>query len=373
MVQLCNTLQKDMWLCIPHRADDDYVQRTAELVRDTLSPELLIYVEYSNETWNTAGAFNQTIYVQDQGEALGLAPDRWAAGQRFVALRSVQIWRIFNEIFGESAAHRLVRVMATQSANLSITRTRTDALNNPDINPENIHADALAIAPYFGRNFSPASLPPNVPDYPTVDEILDVLAPQTIEQAGQDVFGQKQVANAQGWQLICYEGGQHFVGVSGGENDTNLTALLTAANRDPRMGTRYYEYLDVLRSNGVEMFCNFSFCGEWSKWGSWGVLERLDQPLSEAPKYSALIDWIAAHGNCLESLQIQSIRMLPGGQLEIQWASQFNQRYDIEATTDFSMWLPVISDVPSEGCDSTVVLDQSTYSTRFYRVVQTDP
>ncbi len=42
-----------------------------------------------------------------------------------------------------------------------------------------------------------------------------------------------------GSRLVPYEGGQHLVGIRGAENDDALTALLTAANADPRMGKLY--------------------------------------------------------------------------------------------------------------------------------------
>jgi hypothetical protein len=290
MADLANELGRDAWVCIPHAADDDYVRRCARLLRDRLGPARRLYVEYSNETWNTAGPFPQTTYVMDRGEELGLAPDRWTAGQRFVALRSVQIWRIFEEEFGP--APRLVRVMGTQAGWFSVTELRTAALNDPAINPDRVMPDALAIAPYFGENYFPADITAN--GYPSVDEIVTTLSLERIESARAMTRQHRELADRQGWRLICYEGGQHFVGLGGAENDTTLTAILIAANRDPRMYDRYLEYLDMLRDEGVDLFGNFSFIAEPSKWGSWGVLERQDQPLSEAHKYRALIDWMAA-------------------------------------------------------------------------------
>ncbi len=291
MVQLCNTLQKAMWLCIPAKADDHYIRQAARLIRDTLDPSLPVYVEYSNETWNSM--FSQTTYVQDQGQALGLDPDRWTAGQKYVAYRSAQIWRIFEEEFGAAAPTRLVKVMATQSASIGITNTRLAALNDPAINPTGIMADALAIAPYFGIIYKPADIPPNALAYPTVDEIVTTLSTERIAAVRNNVINQKAAADKQGWALITYEGGQHFVGSNGAENDTNLTVILTSANRDPRMYDRYLEYTDMLKAEGVALHAHFSYCGAWSKWGSWGALEYQDQPVANAPKYAALVDWIA--------------------------------------------------------------------------------
>ena len=275
MVQIANTLKKDPWICIPHRADDDYIRQAARLLRDGVDPNLKIYVEYSNETWN--GIFEQTNYVQDMGQSLGLDPDRWTAGQKYCSLRSIQIWEIFKDEFAGDS--RLIKVMATQSSWTTITDIRFDALNDPAINPNYIMPDVLAIAPYFGKIYSPTDIPPAVANYPTVDEILQTVSPAEINNVKAHVIAQKAIADAQGCRLDCYEAGQHFVGLYGAVNDDTLTNILTSANRDSRMYDRYIEYLNMLKANGVDMCGNFSFIYSPCKWGSWGVLEYQDQPI----------------------------------------------------------------------------------------------
>jgi hypothetical protein len=292
MVQLCNTLRKDAWICIPYQADDNYVQQAAQLLRDNLSPFLLIYIEYSNETWN--GQFAQTGYVQTQGVNLNLDPNVYTAGQKYEAMRSAQIWNIFAQVFGSSASNRLVKVLATQSSYTGVTTMRLAGLQNTNINPTGVMPDALAIAPYFGTFFTPSDIPPNAP-YPTVDYVLTNLAVQSISDQQAQVAAQAAIAAPLGWAMVCYEAGQTFTGTSGAENDTNLTAILTSANRDPRMFDRYTEYLNMLKGQGVKLANNFSYCSSWSKWGSWGSLEYQDEPTNAAPKYAALVQWVAAN------------------------------------------------------------------------------
>ncbi|MCS7048243.1 MAG: HYR domain-containing protein [Verrucomicrobiae bacterium] len=293
MVALCNTLGKHMWLCIPAPADDDYVRQAARLIRDSLNAGLLLFVEYSNETWNSL--FTQYSYVNNQGLALGLDANAWNAGQKYTAYRSAQIWRIFEEEFGIGASNRLVKVLAGQAANPAVAQARISAINDPSINPHRVLPDVLAIAPYFGRTYRPADIPPQAPAYPTVDEIVTVVSSQAIASAKTYIVNHKALADAQGWALICYEGGQGFVGGSGAENDETLTSILISANRDPRMYDRYIEYMDMMKSHGIELFPHFSYCGHFRKSGSWGSLEHQDQPLSQAHKYRALVDWIAAN------------------------------------------------------------------------------
>jgi hypothetical protein len=288
IADLANRLQRDPWICIPHLATDDYVRQCARLLRDRVNPDLEIYVEYSNETWNPSGPFTQTQFVQQEGVALNLDPDPFIAAQRFVAKRSVEIWAIFEEEFG--GGERLVNVLATQSANSSLTQFRVDGINDPAINPRLAYPEALAIAPYFGPVFTPDDITNN--GYPTVDELVTTIAANDIEFVRNHVRAQKAIADKQGYELICYEGGQHFVGIFGAENDDTLTDLLTSANRDPRIGDRYAEYLQMLLEEGVESFWHFSYVGRHGKFGSWGTLEVQDEDFSTAHKHRALLAFI---------------------------------------------------------------------------------
>ena len=71
-------------------------------------------------------------------------------------------------------------------------------------------------------------------------------------------------------------------------NVDGITEKLIAANRHPRMQQLYERYFHHWFEMGGGVFANFSFIGNPSKWGSWGVLEYQDQPINEAPKYLAL-------------------------------------------------------------------------------------
>lgn len=79
--------------------------------------------------------------------------------------------------------------------------------------------------------------------------------------------------------------------MNGAENDTVLVSLIEDANRDPRMKSLYLDYLDTLATERVDDFNQFIYTGGWSKWGSWGALEYQDQPMQDAPKYAALVEW----------------------------------------------------------------------------------
>lgn len=292
-IALSNQLQQDAWFTVPAAADDDYVRNMAAMIRDNLDPNLKVYVEYSNETWNSI--FQQTSYVIAQGEALGLDADPWVAGQKYVSQRSAEIWHTFEQEFGVAASDRLVKVMATQASFDFISRTRMEALLDPTINPTGIMPDALAIAPYFGGAVADEVVAEGLVDTITTDEILDRAQTDLRGDVTSWVTSHKALADEFDIWLITYEGGQHLVGTFENVNNETLTEKLIAANRDPRMYDLYTEYLDMLHDGGVSLHSNFSYIAEPSKWGSWGVMEDQDQPLSEAHKYRALTDWATAN------------------------------------------------------------------------------
>lgn len=288
MADLANRRHADAWICIPHQADDDYVRQCARVMRDHLSPGLRLWVEYSNETWNPI--FTQTQYTSVKGTELGLDSDSWVAGHEYAALRSVQIWEIFEQEFVNDS--RLVRVLATQSSFPYVTLLRVNALNDPALNPGATMPDVLAIAPYFGRNYTLNDIPPRAKLYPDVDRLFRGQIRPLIAGLQQEIDAQRAIAEVQGMDLVCYEAGQHFVGVGGAENDATLVARLFELNRDPRMAGAYSAYLELLGALGLTLCDHFTHCGGWSKWGTWGSLEYQDQPLSRAPKARAIQQFV---------------------------------------------------------------------------------
>ena len=70
-----------------------------------------------------------------------------------------------------------------------------------------------------------------------------------------------------------------------------MTQKLIQANQHQRMYNLYTRYQDMLHREGVQTFANFSYVLAATKWGSWGVLEYQDQPIAQAHKYRALLDW----------------------------------------------------------------------------------
>ncbi len=272
---LANELEADAWVCIPHRADNGYVRGLAELLRDRLAATRRVYIEYSNETWN--GFFAQARYCARRGVKLGLSRDPAIAALRFHAQRAVEIFAIFEEVLGKN---RLVRVLAAQSAN---PRTSRELLTWRGAAG---HADALAIAPYFGLELGIPGQAAHTRRM-SVEQILASCRSQvtrTLAMASE----QGRIAQHYGLRLLAYEGGQHLVGSGGAENDQQLMRLFHTANRAPGMGRLYRDYLDGWRRLGGSLFCAYHSTGVYSKWGAWGHCESYAPGADRSPKYLAL-------------------------------------------------------------------------------------
>jgi len=277
MIELCNRLDADPWMHIPHLVDDDYIRRLASMLRDRLDPELTVYIEYSNEVWN--GNFGQSQWAQENGVRMSPDLDPNRARNRFYAKRVAEVMEVFAEAFGDD--DRLVRVIASQ--------------HNVPWQAENIlgyftefegEADALAVAPYFGGKLGSFKAWRETATK-SVDEILDLCAADIVDRRDKTRRNAATAAE-HGMPLIAYEGGQHLVGVGPGANDERLTRKFIAANRHERMRDLYLEDMRGWAEAGGGLFVTLSFIAEPTKWGSWGLLESQEQPESEAPKWRAV-------------------------------------------------------------------------------------
>jgi len=283
MIDLANMLNADPWFNMPHQASDDFVRQFAHMVKDRLNPNLKAYIEYSNEIWN--GQFQQSHYAAQQGLALNLSGNSFEARLRYQSKRSVEIFNIWEQVFGST--DRLIRVLSTQAAN---TRTTTTVL---DWDNAKLKTDAVAIAPYFcgatGRGDVTAILAM------TVDQLLNYCSNEITTTTKVWMDSQHAAISSRGLDMIAYEGGQHLVGVGINQNNQQLNAMFRSANRHPRMKDLYTTYLNQWKTAGGKMFVNYISVNASSKFSSFGSLEYQDQNPATAPKFQALMDFIAAN------------------------------------------------------------------------------
>ena len=282
MAQLCNELGADMWLCVPHLATNHYVASLAQLIDKALRRDLTLYLEYSNEVWNSQ--FGQNAYAASQGQALGLGSTPWVAAWRYYAQRSVEVFQVFQ---AELRVDReLVRVLAGQSVNPWVGTQIMDWQNAYQ------HADAYAVAPYWGGSLGSAS---NAATTAAMDLRTLLYACDLNSQQQHQLRTSQNAIEAQqrGLALLAYEGGQHLVGVGAAQNNQTLTDLFVAANRHPAMRSLYFR--DLLRwdANGGGLFMAYRLTGQPSRFGSFGLLEYQNQPLPAAHKLRGLLEFMS--------------------------------------------------------------------------------
>lgn len=297
LIQLANTLKIDPWFTLPAQASDDYVRNFAVMVRDRLDPSLKVHVEYSNEVWNSQ--FSQAKYAGERGLERRLDDNSWGAGLRYYSERSVEIFKIWEDVFGSNRKPRLVRVLAGQAFN---PWTAEQILGWKDAYK---HADVYAIAPYFdGLGDDDKDGSSNINDARNVNTTINLTPDQIIDGMIQEMpteikamfDGNATVAKRFGVSLVAYEGGAHLTSYQFPDDKVaKMTALFTAVNRHPRMREVYKAYLNQWKQSGGKLFNQFTDVAAPSKWGFWGALEYQNQEISTAPKYLGLTDFIRAN------------------------------------------------------------------------------
>ncbi len=291
MVQLMNQMDLDGWVCVPHRASDEYIQQMAAFFRDNLEPERKIYVEYSNEIWNWI--FGQTQWLYEYG-CVQQNLD-WPEGIVPYIQNCLDIW---TEAFA-GQEDRLVRVAGLFTA-------WQDVSNRIVFNLTPGSFDAIAPTFYFWLNEEADSTLDELGSQATAADIAFWVR-QNFPQGLAYIQEQKEtIADSLGLPMLFYEGGQHITPHPFGEEPTYAQALLDL-QRDTAMYNLYTEWFDMLRqlndSSQPWLMNHFSFIARRSaRYGSWGLLESLYQDTSAipAPKYRALLEAIE-QDDCLNT------------------------------------------------------------------------
>jgi len=287
VVALANLTQKDIWINIPHKADDNFITQLATLLQSTLNPNINIYLEYSNEVWNSG--FSQHANCATFAQNLGYTGQQWERAWKYTAKRSADVFTIFENVFTND--QRLIKIIPSQAVNSWLTNQIVTFFNDPFYNPSQVTADAIAIAPYFGHDVADNIVTNNQVNTITVPQIIQNLQ-SSLGAAYLGMTSNKTVANTYNLDLICYEGGQHLVATGNNINNTTLTPKLIATNHDPAMQSLYCDYFNFWYDTIGTLFCHFSSHGTYSKYGSWGVRENFQDVNN--PKYLALQNCVFA-------------------------------------------------------------------------------
>lgn len=303
MIKLCNELKKDMWICVPHQASNDYITKMATLCRDSLHPSLHVYVEYSNEVWNWI--FAQAHY-NDQNR-----PSNLGYG-RAMAEKARNVFDIWHNVWSGQEC-RVKRVLGIQVGFNSLNESILSQI------PED-GWDYGSPTHYFGLDHGSTGNPrlDLLGSSATVSDVMmnALNAWMAFKEAVKQDYDNIKIF---GKKIVTYEGGQHFVGNSFGIPYPYQQAMWDAQN-SIEMYQMYDRMHDSIRAWGCELACNFSLATvQESVYGSWGVLRDIDdQPpfTTTARKYQAVLD-NAASPLCQQNIIWQ-------GNVNASWANPCN-------------------------------------------------
>jgi hypothetical protein len=313
-IDLCNYLNCDCWICVPHMASDDFITQMATLFKNNLNSNLKIYLEYSNEIWNFG--FLQTHWISDNGIYTGNsityaggtypAVDAYvqtdlaaiaAAGSGYPwkdAYMMARTFRLWNAVFTTEMSSRVVRVATGQHA----WAYQTGQILTWLYDHFSSSCDAFATAPYYDYNQTmhddwvaqEAGL--------TYDHMRDSMLAymsNTMHQWYADTYSYTHARNIP-W--ICYEGGQGLV--PWGQNESlSDVPFIYGLQIQSQMYTIYQLGFQYATEFNCQLFTAYDYIGtRQSKYGSWGHLENLGQIggdyMTIAPKYKALLDYNTA-------------------------------------------------------------------------------
>jgi hypothetical protein len=319
MIMLSNEAGKDLWINVPHLADDDYIANLARLILTgmdgdqqvcpPLDSHLKVYLEWSNEVWNSQ--FPQhTWAVARARERLGLADGtalpNYDEVWRLIGEQHARSFRIFREVFGAAAGDRLVCVLGTQIGGQLVNQHMAGIAALAAADPAQAafyQPDAVAIGAYFGHSLTnwlanQHADPDNEWNWDTPSAaFFDAAFVRLRDYEILQVFDEHlrlsaQRIGAHGLPMTAYEGGQHVVGIAGQQGIANLTRFLTTMNRDPRMGEMIRLGMDLWERHNGGLFMVWQDAGPYGSFGSWGLREFWWQSLAQAPKAAAFDEWL---------------------------------------------------------------------------------
>jgi putative Ig domain-containing protein len=312
MIQLCNEMGRDAWICIPHMATDDYVRQLARLLKGKLKPERRVYIEYSNELGNPSrgqarwlwGRAEEQVRARELTDQKGRPLSNRAYAPTLCGQRSAQIWKIMSDELGDP--DRIIRTIAQFHPLDKVMGAALDKRNGDG------RVDLIALSGHFiGQGLRGGGLLHNL-DHWDIDEAMEALEQRHLFDGAAQ--WQKEMADIrQQWPRIpigSYEGGQNFTSpYLRGRDGQKLAARVIQVNADPRIRRVYRTALATWRLAGGTGYTASTECGSWGREGCRGQMRYVGQPLTDvvdrktgevvergAHKYAGLLDYLKRCG-----------------------------------------------------------------------------
>lgn len=279
MIDLCNRVNADMWVCVPHQTDTNYSYQLATLIKNNLNSNLKVYIEYSNECWNDG--FAQAGWLDAQRNINGLAnPLKWQ-GQTVYGFGSggdcrwseyvyfvCRTMNQFNRVFGTNSP-RVVKVMSGQagwglgSGMNQMCQYHMACLQTSICNPWGVTIDAYAIAPYW-----------NASDHTPAGTEASMRA--SLADCVTELSDTRSALIGSGIPLVCYEGGPDNYSTQSIANDS----------------FQYQLTIDALTAMALLVQGTFNYY-TFNGGAVWGLKEQVGDDPSIAPKWRGYMQWLS--------------------------------------------------------------------------------
>jgi NPCBM/NEW2 domain len=276
MIELANEAQKDMWINVPALATPQFVQSLAQLIAANLDSNLKVYVEYSNETWNTSSpVFGQVLTLADANPAVPVTTNTLQMVEDETAYQTVAIGQTFDQAFGAGSS-RVRPILASQQV-YTVPMGYALAYIQQNYGPPAQFIYATGFAPYV--TISDADNVSGLTLNQLFTDMTQYLDDEIIPTLQQDAA----ISAQYGLPMVAYEWGQ---GLWPGANDLNEPVMQQAQN-DPRMYQIYLELASAWQQAGGGLFNAFVLDSEYAgQAGFWGSEPTVLGPGGQ--KYNAL-------------------------------------------------------------------------------------
>lgn len=301
MVQLANKTHTDMWLSMPTEADDTYVRKTLEYVRDHLDPSLKVTVEYSNEVWNWG--YTQAKYALAMGDKLWgkdvngdgkIDPNNPAehvadGWMQYYGYRSAQVAAIARSVFGSSTSDRLATVLSTQTGYPGLEASALAGVQKAGLGDASKLFNDYAIATYFGLAKSDEATVLGWARAGSAGVTAALASLSTSLDKLQTIYSYQQaVAKKNGMILTAYEGGLDLTTYQySAAAQPEILAFFQTLASDSRMGALYARMISDFAAAGGTTLVAYADTLAASKYGNFGTLDSIYDTTS--PRYAALL------------------------------------------------------------------------------------
>jgi len=263
VIQLANEVNSDLWICIPHNATDDYITNLADLIADNLRSDVSLYVEYSNEVWNSARAFRGQYAKALEVGAREFPSEtnyfkRSAKGYGYLANEA---YKVFDNVYGK--VDKANYICAWQAA---ANFSHKYAIEECEM------ATHLSIAPYLYL--------PKWQDDADIEATIERAKTEGMQRSRDQMEKYQGLADEYGLEMSCYECGNHIGGNENAERSYEFA-------NSPELENILIDYDAMIEEvSGNIPRCYFNYGGKPRSGWAFGAQDYSGN--TENPKWKAL-------------------------------------------------------------------------------------